>query len=914
MQITKKCLGFERPFLHSLLDYCIERYSQEERLDMRSVTVAFPISRASRRFLELLVERAAESKLVLLPPKLITQGSLPEQFYVCDKEICSDFQRIHFWISALREFSSADLESLIPFLPKGDDFQQLAVLAKQMDGLWSEIAGADIPIEIIKEAAKKREVNFSRWEVFESLLEIYKKQLLSKNFLDVNFARQLACENPNKSFEGELILAGTVQLNSIAKKLISLSGAKVNSFIYASTEDEERFDDFGCIVKDSWLEKVVEVLDDKVGFAQDARGQANQLLKVLDSLDSAVSYDDVVIGSTDDKLTPFIEQALDLVGLPLRPAAGRSASRSGPIYLLKAISAYLGSKSFDDFSSLIRCADIERYLSCQGLLERVDSFYSKHLPSKINKKILKSLRAPSELISSFEKLESLLTPFEQNKLEISAWPTEILKLIDAVYGKSLEDSVSAEIRDSFSIIRNCFSEFQNINDENKISGAEALSFVHWSASQELIYSANEGQAIELLGWLELSLDDADNCIVLGMNEGLAPEVLNGDIFFPDSFRREIGLVDNDERLARDTYVLSTLVQGKNNSHFIAGRRKPSGEAMLLSRLLLSGRSDVVSKRVSEFYSDSQEQIFINKDKERAARSYQPVILDGYSAPSSMSVTSFRDYISSPYRYYLRHILKLSLEDDALQELDGAGFGVLAHEVLAEFANSDLAQSVSEDEIKAGLRKISRKTAKKMFGDSPRAAVLVQVEQLLGRFDNFARWQAEWREQGWKIEHTELYIDDSKSFLELSSGKKMGLRGVIDRIDRNEKTGEWAVIDYKTADVSKSAEEAHRFAQLEWKDLQLPLYVELLKSKNIKWPFKLGYLNLAKDTEEVHPSWVDWNESEIIEAIDLATNVAEGVAAGRFEEIDASIKSFDDYAILCGLGAYSHVASEVSEND
>ena len=42
--------------------------------------------------------------------------------------------------------------------------------------------------------------------------------------------------------------------------------------------------------------------------------------------------------------------------------------------------------------------------------------------------------------------------------------------------------------------------------------------------------------------------------------------------------------------------------------------------------------------------------------------------------TELPVTAFRDYLTCPFRFYLRRILKLQAADDSAAELDGAQFG------------------------------------------------------------------------------------------------------------------------------------------------------------------------------------------------------------------------------------------------
>ena len=58
-------------------------------------------------------------------------------------------------------------------------------------------------------------------------------------------------------------------------------------------------------------------------------------------------------------------------------------------------------------------------------------------------------------------------------------------------------------------------------------------------------------AVELLEWLELPLDDAPVAVLTAFNEGFLPTSVTGHAFLPDALRPSLGLPDNRPRTARD---------------------------------------------------------------------------------------------------------------------------------------------------------------------------------------------------------------------------------------------------------------------------------------------------------------------------------------------------------------------------
>ena len=149
-----------------------------------------------------------------------------------------------------------------------------------------------------------------------------------------------------------------------------------------------------------------------------------------------------------------------------------------------------------------------------------------------------------------------------------------------------------------------------------------------------------------------------------------------------------------------------------------------------------------------------------------------------------------------------------------------------------------------------------------FGKDHLPAVDVQIVQARQRLEAFAHWQAQRAADGWEIVHTESSGGKDATRLPLGNGTSVILRGRIDRIDHKE--GTWAILDYKTGDKAKSPQETHLKAG-KWIDLQLPLYVQLARSLDIKGPLQLGYILLPKEIDKVGDNMATWDEAMLEEA-------------------------------------------------
>lgn len=75
-----------------------------------------------------------------------------------------------------------------------------------------------------------------------------------------------------------------------------------------------------------------------------------------------------------------------------------------------------------------------------------------------------------------------------------------------------------------------------------------------------------------MGWLELPWQPAPHLVVAGVNEGMAPDSITGDPWLPDSIRGRLDLKSNAVRLARDSFLLTAMIECRRT----AGRRAAAG--------------------------------------------------------------------------------------------------------------------------------------------------------------------------------------------------------------------------------------------------------------------------------------------------------------------------------------------------
>jgi RecB family exonuclease len=260
---------------------------------------------------------------------------------------------------------------------------------------------------------------------------------------------------------------------------------------------------------------------------------------------------------------------------------------------------------------------------------------------------------------------------------------------------------------------------------------------------------------------------------------------------------------------------------------------------------------------------------------------------------------------------LRYVQQLAAVRDDVEELDGAAFGSVLHEVLQRFGIGPCRDSTDADEIAEFLSSELRVVTHTWFGKYPRPAAAVQIEQMRLRLAAFAKTQAAWSAQGWRIEHTEVPDGQQPDAALDVDGSPMRLTGRIDRIDVHRDAGQRIILDYKSSDAGQRPEQTHQ-KRGRWVDLQLPLYRHFARALKIDGPVKLGYIVLPKDTKQTAFHIAPWSDVDLRQADEVARDVVRGVRLERFwPPVEPPPDFSEEFAPICLDGVFDKPTSSVA---
>jgi ATP-dependent helicase/nuclease subunit B len=904
MPITRHFLGWDGPALPRAAGYLVEHHGQGgDGWDLGEVIAVVPAQRAGRRLLELLVMRAQSEGGALVPPRIVTAGGLPELLYQPDKPLAGELDAHLAWVAALRGLEPDELSDLLPMPPEPDDLSGWWATARQLRTLHDDLAGhrmrfADVPRLCAERGFDLR--GTERWDVLSLIDEAYLRVLSDLGLADRNTARLAAIRQDRCALDGEtrVVLIATADLNDAAAAMLRQVPDRVTALVMAPCEHQDGFDDAGIIKADYWQDRRVQLRRDQVRFVDRSGDQAGELLALIASAQRSsqaggedLGADQVTVGLGDERYAQPVRRALGLAGVPSRHAAGTPAPKSRPAVLLRALGRFMEQHRYDALAELLRHPDIQDHLqradgtgadkssgtrlAIEDWLTLLDTYATKHLQGRLTGGWLGNVKRQERLKALWDRVVALLPAHPAQRQPLPKWSEPIAQVLRLVYADTRlneHDPDDRQLGLSLELIAGLLREQAELDDRPPVCP-------HVTASQAIALTLNrladlalpdEGgePAVELLGYLELALDDAPVLAVVGMNEGLIPSSRNADPFLPDTARLALSMHDNAHRYGRDLMLLSAIVSSRPRVGLIAAKRSDEGDPLAPSRLLLACDDDTLIERVRAFFDDthggarpdSTPPPPLPLESGGTNRFLIPRPLMDPKPIGELHVTAFRQYIADPYRFYLRYVLGLETLDDRAVEMDPMSFGTLAHGVLQAFGLSDDRHSTDPDRIAETLDGSLDAMVARRFGEGQRPAVRIQVEQLRQRLAVFADEQARLAQEGWRIEHVEQKLEAEVQV----DGRPFTIVGKIDRIDRHDTLG-YRVYDYKTGDKAEKPDGQHRAGRGDektWVDLQLPLYRDLCGALGITGDIGLGYINLPKTLKDIGPSYADWSEDDM----------------------------------------------------
>lgn len=891
--VRRHFLPWDRPLPAQAAAWLAQEWTGTGPLDLDGVLVIVPTRQSGRRLREALAEHAAARNSAVLAPRVL----LPEDLLGPADAIgaASRLETQLAWTEVLCAAEPEEFRAVFPVDPPARNVAWAARLAAQLQRLQATLGENGLRLRDVVRRAGAELPETERWTQLAELERRCDAVLAACGRCEPQAARIAAARAPRPP-EGvsRIVLLATPDPLPLAVSVLAewARALPVEVVVFGPTGETELFDEWGRPRDEAWVRRPLVLADfsAQVRLCADAAEQAARVAELARHYGAPEGV--LAVGVADAEVAPGLENGLRGAGLAAFNPGGRPRRRDGLHALLATLVALVREPAFDTVQALARCPDFMAWLAARAggkfspatMLAELDDLHARHLPATITPALGHTARRPAAraALEGAQELRAQLVTGEFPGNAAAALAT-IFRARRVAGGSALEESAEAwmEVLREAAAARPHFLGLTN---------AEWWELTLAQFGESLRFEVRPAGAVDLLGWLELLWEDAPHLVVTGLNDGRVPEAVAGDAFLPEALRARLGLKTNDARFARDAYQLAALAACRaapGRLDLLVGKVSAAGDPLRPSRLLLACAEAELPRRVAALFRPV-EAVRPGLPWRRAWRLVPPVV----PPPVRVSVTAFRDYLRCPFRFYLKHALKMETVDPFKSELDALDFGTLCHAALEAMGKEAALRDCTDAAVLREflLGEVDRRSRER-YGAELTLPLIVQLESARQRLARAAEVQAAQRAEGWVIEFVERKFELPLGAVTVSAK--------IDRIERHAGTGTVRVIDFKTSDKGVAPRAAHvrsarrdetapdwaRFMvdgkELVWTDLQLPLYLEALAGE-FGAAVGAGYFNLPKAVGETGlVLWEEYDAGWRAAARRCAEGVATAVADGVF---------------------------------
>lgn len=909
MTVDRKFLGWDRPVVINIRDELMPE-KIDGPVDLESTLIVVPTQQAGRRLREELARFCAEKKSAMLSPNVVQ----PVHFLRSDHPripIAGQAVVMALWSRVLLQAQVTELKGLFPEGIAHRDFSWALYTGKLIQTLRNDLVdGGYLIQDVLKRSDVIREES-ERWKDLAKLEETYLNRINSMHLQDPCVAMiQQACEPTLPDKIKRIIIASVPDPTPLTIKAIEKLSEQVpvTILIHAPETQAGAFDAWGRPDLDHWEEAPIKIPDPETNMVPcgNPLSQSRKVIEIMAEESATFGPLDIAIGVPDPDVISPVSAELETQGLPVFDPAGKPVRLHPTFHLLELVQAMIRDRSYTTIAKLLRHPDIlyhlkeKHALSPLDVLEEWDRYQNEHLPlywESIQKKILGAERGDrSPLHTSATFIQDCFGAFETNDLVAA-----VQQFLQQVYGtRTLNPEIPDEedfinvarmIRESLSVFRE-----KSIQDL-ALPLPDALEILVHQIAEQRFYPDSRKALIDLEGWLEIPWNDAPLLIVTGMNDGFVPDGRIQDIFLPDSVRRRLGLRHDEQRMSRDAYLMTSLIESRRADGrvcFLMGKNSLVGDPLTPSRLLFRCGDTELPARVKRLFGQQEEHHLARPSSisfKLDARPPQELSQDRLNL-KTMTVTAFKDYLTCPFRFYLKRILNMNSLDDQKTELDALDFGTMIHYALQRMGKDpEMRQTKNEEDLSEFLVEQADYWISCRFGEQLPVPVRIQLNAAKQRLRYAAKSQTKLVDAGWEMLEVECKLEEHLS--------GMKILGMIDRVDRHRETGVTRILDYKTSespvDPGKDHLSTYRADQADyvrmllgkkekaWTNLQLPLYERLYRmTRETKGPIQVGYFNLPKAVSETEINiWDSFDPVHTESAKSCVEGIIQAIQKQRF---------------------------------
>lgn len=697
----------------------------------------------------------------------------------------------------------------------------------------------------------------------------------------------------------------STQLQHYLSNLHGRNGGEVQVWIHASeAEEKENFDAFGRPVEANWTTREILIPDSfvytdnepenvdnnasTIHLVNDAEAMAEEVLRLA----AGYSSREVVLAVGDTDFSPALLNAFDAAGWKLNLPEGRSPLSSDlgrlPSLLADACEAreHLplwneetnsitdnGMQGLDAFVALLHNTALQQICAENadaliGMQEHVENIRMLLLPGS-EYALLQMLKQIPTVDMGYKSIGKLQ---KSHCDEYHEYAEKVSELISALTGDRQAETLKKLARD----LAKTYTE-----GSDKVMAKAIAKQMEECAEQgnklpsrlftmELLRRRGEdkvrGPALvernssvgDILGWKELAYTREKQVILAAMHDGCIPEPVPEDDFLPESLCRELGIRHEKFRIARDSYLLTSLIESRRKEgsrvDFILARQKEDGSVLAPSSLLMRC-GDELPRRARTLFAESKTPKVLPKAAECPLRRavncpdvISPGVLEsiaqiapdkknpftvwykdkdtGEMKQKTFSPSSLSSFLQCPLTFWIKNLFNIDLSNSYKEnkgELESNEYGTVMHAVLDKLVEKFHSKKAllqvcpaAETDAAAGVEYMLRKGREIAMvewqnvynstttRDRQPLAMEVQLQALERSLQAFVSQHLQDLKDGWCCVAREYTLEPE---IEYAEGQFAQFSMNADRIDRNE-DGRWRIIDYKTSGSEKKPHKIH----------------------------------------------------------------------------------------------------------
>ncbi|MDR3251832.1 MAG: PD-(D/E)XK nuclease family protein [Tannerella sp.] len=305
--------------------------------------------------------------------------------------------------------------------------------------------------------------------------------------------------------------------------------------------------------------------------------------------------------------------------------------------------------------------------------------------------------------------------------------------------------------------------------------------------------------LQVMGELETRALDFENIIILSANEGVFPKNSPANSFIPYHLRRGFGLSTPEHQECIRTYQFYRMIFRAKRVTMLFDTRSDglrNGETSRFVHQLRYHYKTPLHRKLAVYNisASAVEPFRIDKDDETMQS------LAAYGTEKSLSASAINTYLDCPLKFYLSAVKGIREEETVSETIEHDTFGTILHSVMELAYKPFCGMTVTADLLKlaAGEKNMSgiigQAFAKDYF-HSDESKPLKGQTYLNG--EAIRKYACKILEYDRSLTPFR-YIDSERLFrssIELSDGRKILVKGFIDRID--EVNGITRIADYKS---------------------------------------------------------------------------------------------------------------------